>query len=229
MNADDSLGFGFIAQEVAEVLPHLVSQVNDGTLTLSQGGMMPFVVKAIQEQQSSLVKLDSRISDGEIGTSTILFFDAPNERLHSLFALNMNNLDIENVKSIRSASGNWSLDEEGVLVVKEIKTEKLCIGQTCITENELKTILQTANISSFIPDVSEPDNIASVESTTTPPEEESLGDETGDAESSAEETPIGVDSEEQSTGETTESETEVPLSEPASTEEIPGADNEPSE
>jgi len=46
-----------------------------------------------------------------------------------------------NVKSIASKSGNWSIDENGLLTVKEVHTDKLCLGQTCVTEEQLKALL----------------------------------------------------------------------------------------
>ncbi len=60
--------------------------------------------------------------------------------------LDMNGFAIINVKSIASLSGKWSIDENGLLVTKEIHTEKLCVGLTCVTEEELKTLLQNAGL-----------------------------------------------------------------------------------
>jgi hypothetical protein len=67
--------------------------------------------------------------------------------IRSMSALDLSAFDIKNIRALRSASGLWSLTEDGVLSVKEIRSEKLCLGTTCITENELKMILQTANVS----------------------------------------------------------------------------------
>ncbi len=62
MNVDNSIAYGFIAQEVDDVLPHLVSTGPSGNLTLSQGGMIPFIVGSIQEQQEMITKLDERVT-----------------------------------------------------------------------------------------------------------------------------------------------------------------------
>jgi hypothetical protein len=41
--------------------------------------------------------------------------------------------------------------EKGIAKVKELRTEKLCVGETCITESELKTMLNNNNTSSVAP------------------------------------------------------------------------------
>ena len=48
---------GFIAQEVESILPELVSTSANGYKSLSQVGMIPFLVQAIQEQQDQLDSL----------------------------------------------------------------------------------------------------------------------------------------------------------------------------
>ena len=60
--------------------------------------------------------------------------------------INLNGRALRSVASIASASGNWSIDESGVLRVKEVHAEKLCLGETCVTEGELRTIMQTAGL-----------------------------------------------------------------------------------
>ncbi len=55
------LGVGFIAQEVRKVLPRLVTVAPgpnpDGILMLSQEGMTPYIVRAIQQQQAEIEAL----------------------------------------------------------------------------------------------------------------------------------------------------------------------------
>ena len=62
------------------------------------------------------------------------------------FFMDMKEADIVNARSLLSSNGNWSIDENGKLTVKEIQTDKLCIGQTCVTENELKALLEKRGI-----------------------------------------------------------------------------------
>lgn len=62
---DDRLEHGFIAQEVEEVIPGLVSlgMWEDGTERkfLSTKEMIPYLVAAIQEQQKEIEELRSRL------------------------------------------------------------------------------------------------------------------------------------------------------------------------
>lgn len=48
---------GFFAQEVQQVLPDLVGNSRDGKLTLNSMGMVPYLVKAIQELQNEVTEL----------------------------------------------------------------------------------------------------------------------------------------------------------------------------
>ena len=58
-NSDQSLNLGFIAQDVKLVMKELVSEGNDPlkTLTLNYNGIIPVLVKAIQEQQKQIDNL----------------------------------------------------------------------------------------------------------------------------------------------------------------------------
>ncbi len=79
---------------------------------------------------------------------------------------------ILNVKSIAGLDGKWSISEEGLLVVKEVHTEKLCVGLTCVTEDELKTLLQTAGINNAPAGGSGEGDGGTVSGDSTPPQEE---------------------------------------------------------
>ena len=59
-------------------------------------------------------------------------------------ALNLNNHDLLNVRSI--IGQNWRIDESGVLTVKELRAERLCLGETCVGETELRRILDRADL-----------------------------------------------------------------------------------
>ncbi|MDP3784687.1 MAG: DUF5011 domain-containing protein, partial [bacterium] len=87
-------------------------------------------------------KFDAELADGK-GLPTI---DQKTGKVSAGGILNMAGEDIVNVRKILSASGNWSIDDNGKLVVKEIQTDKLCIGQTCVTEAELKALLENAGV-----------------------------------------------------------------------------------
>ena len=108
--------------------------------------------------------LSDSIKNGDINMGDVWILDRVNGQIKSLTSLDMSNFDITNVRTIKSSTDKWSLSEEGVLTVKEIKAEKLCLGQTCVTESELKMLLQTANLSSL----SSPSSVSSSGSGSTP-------------------------------------------------------------
>lgn len=66
------------------------------------------------------------VSAGNLNDALIV--SAASGRIKSQYILDMSDKDIVNVRAILSASGNWSFDENGKLVVKEIETGKLKVG-----------------------------------------------------------------------------------------------------
>ncbi len=59
---DKPLSFGFVAQEVAEVYPNLVTKLGDGHIALNYEGLIPVAVSAIQEQQKQIEAKDAEIA-----------------------------------------------------------------------------------------------------------------------------------------------------------------------
>ena len=53
--------FGFIAQELKEVLPEVVIEGDDGVLSVDYGKLATVAIKAIQEQQSQIDELREMI------------------------------------------------------------------------------------------------------------------------------------------------------------------------
>lgn len=53
--------FGFIAQELQPVFPELVSQNNEGYLSIDYMGLIPVIVEAIKEQKTALEKQEAEI------------------------------------------------------------------------------------------------------------------------------------------------------------------------
>ncbi|MCX6714080.1 MAG: hypothetical protein NTV48_03195, partial [Candidatus Vogelbacteria bacterium] len=98
----------------------------------------------------SYTHIDSQISQGQINITSPWTLDEATGQIKLYASLDLSNLDIVNVRSITSASGNWSIDEAGNLVTKSIKTDKLCLGVTCVTEGELQILLNKAQISPIL-------------------------------------------------------------------------------
>ena len=53
---------------------------------------------------------------------------------------------IDSLNMAISATGNWNLGTNGVLTITEIKTDKFCIGSTCIDESTLRAILKSSGV-----------------------------------------------------------------------------------
>ena len=56
-NASTSLQYGFVAQEIEQVLPELVSEGADGYKSVNYIGVIPVLTQAIQEQQTEIEQL----------------------------------------------------------------------------------------------------------------------------------------------------------------------------
>jgi hypothetical protein len=75
------VGAGLIAQEVEEYLPELVHVDEDGMYSLNYTGFIPYLIKAVQEQQEEIKEKDARISELE---NRINELELRLERLESL-------------------------------------------------------------------------------------------------------------------------------------------------
>jgi hypothetical protein len=64
-NMDKEKHFGFIAQEVEEVLPELVRQDSQGKKILNYNELVPYLVRAIQEQQKEIEELKAQIQNSK--------------------------------------------------------------------------------------------------------------------------------------------------------------------
>ncbi len=88
-------------------------------------------------------KLDKAVTSGTIGDGQSSFWglDQTSGRLKYIAGLDLNDFDMINVKAIRGSANKWSIDAFGNMIVGQITANKLCIGTTCIDENDLKQIL----------------------------------------------------------------------------------------
>ncbi|MEK7576971.1 MAG: hypothetical protein AAB482_04750, partial [Patescibacteria group bacterium] len=91
--------------------------------------------------------LDSQVAS--IATSTEPWtVNLATGKLNTSYALNLGGQSIENVKSIVSASGNWSISENGDLIVKSIKADDITTKNLEVTQTGV-TIHDTANNSPY--------------------------------------------------------------------------------
>lgn len=124
---------GFIAQEVAKVMPELVTDGKwiDGSTRkfLQTAGMTPYIVGAIQELNANLESLT---------------LPATTENITQTFA-----------ERFFGGLAAWLADASNGIGNIFAKTytakEKLCIKNTCVTEAQLQTLLQNANVSPTSP------------------------------------------------------------------------------
>jgi len=63
---DDQRQLGLIAQELREVVPELVHQdARSGLLSVNYSGLLPVMIKAVQEQQELIKRLEARVAELE--------------------------------------------------------------------------------------------------------------------------------------------------------------------
>jgi hypothetical protein len=53
---------GFIAQEVEQILPEFISEDTNGFKIMGDSGFVPYLIKALQEQQTKIQELEARIT-----------------------------------------------------------------------------------------------------------------------------------------------------------------------
>ena len=128
--------FGFIAQELEQSLINnnyagagMVSTDNLGIKSVRYNDLFSPIVKSIQELDAKLNILSSA-TNTQLSTTTLasLLSLASTTNLISgnIFYtanLDLNNYSLLNVKSISSASGNWSISEDGTIKAKTLSTD----------------------------------------------------------------------------------------------------------
>ncbi len=129
--------FGFIAQDVEEQFPELVTESLwvDGTKRkfLNQGGLMPYVVGAIKEQQETLEDMLATGSSTKGASSPFYrFFDGNEDTVW------------ERLVAFAQDMGDGVLELTGlqaaVVYSSRIETDELCLDGNCITSfGELNT------------------------------------------------------------------------------------------
>ncbi|MDP3935358.1 MAG: DUF5011 domain-containing protein, partial [Candidatus Giovannonibacteria bacterium] len=97
-------------------------------------------------------RLDGALTNADLTQTNAWIVDQTTGRVKTSYALDLDNKDIVNVQRILSASGLWSIDENGKLIAREIETQKLTVtgpqgitildratgGQVCVySENNI--------------------------------------------------------------------------------------------
>jgi hypothetical protein len=120
----DPKHIGFIAQEMEQVFPNLVStDINTGLKSISYATITPYLVKAIEEMDLKVKDLSS------LDTSSVT----------SLGYL---------IKSLLADVGNNITDlYASVIHGDRVETKTLCVGSTCVTEEQfLKMVNNSATV-----------------------------------------------------------------------------------
>jgi hypothetical protein len=131
-NIDQEKHFGFISQEVEEVLPELIRQDSQGKKLLNYNEFIPFLVQALKEQQKEIEELKLALNEyGILGTSS--------EATSSEQSI----LDRFTLAIKKSLEKLGLFIENGIAKVKEIVTEKLT-AEVVVTK-EIKTERITTN------------------------------------------------------------------------------------
>jgi len=122
-------GIGFVAQEVEKIIPEVVSG-EEGHKGISYGGLTPVLVKAIQEQQEQIEELKTQLTQLTVSQDPNTGRIVPQQT------------DIK----IQLLSLGLVVNENGVLEVRRVRTQELCVGSVCVNEEQLKELLEKAGI-----------------------------------------------------------------------------------
>ena len=119
--------YGFVAQDVEDVYPQFVSEGPNGYKKISYSSFIPVAIEGIKQ-------LDLRLDEVETGTTSV-------EQLTN---------DDSFVKKVATAVTD--ILKQGTqtfqtLVAQErVRAPELCAGSTCVTENQLKKLLQKNSV-----------------------------------------------------------------------------------
>jgi len=129
---------GVIAQELYEIYPMAVTVPNpnnpDGIWQVDYSSITPLIIKSIQDQQIEILDLQLK-SVYQFNSSTAS---------SSIVSIFMNFLSDESDKIINGIVTMKELIADKI-TAKEIKTNNLCIGDTCITEEQFKQAFTNQN------------------------------------------------------------------------------------
>ena len=168
-DAVSSTRIGFIAQEMEQIFPQFVSAGNNGIKGIAYGSLTPVLVEAIKEQQGEILNI-ALILPANFTSTTMngLKIDENILTTEIITGQELDNFDWLVKNSLKKLG---MLIKDGVAKLKELVAGKitaqneLCVGSTCMNENQLKTLLQD-NSQSLTPEpaptTSESSNVSEV-------------------------------------------------------------------
>ena len=121
-NPLQTINYGLVAQEVQQVAPELVTTDDNGFFAVRYGYLPYLTIEALKELNLKVDSLASSTSEENVGFAASFF--------KNVFA---------RVTASFADAANGITD----LFVKRAHTDELCVGSTCITEEQLKAVLQT--------------------------------------------------------------------------------------
>jgi hypothetical protein len=144
---DDTLRYGFIAQDVEKIFPEFVSTDEKGLRSVAYGAFTPALVEAIKAQQTQIDGLKLVLSaTGAIGNASSTSELASGGGVGQWLAKALETL------GLGLQNGVASLKEvvADSISSKTVNTEQMCIkgsdGETvCVSKDELKQILQNSS------------------------------------------------------------------------------------
>jgi hypothetical protein len=134
---------GFLAQDVEGIIPNAVSKLETANFAdqrqLDYNQLITMSIGAIKELDARTALLQSAI-----GSSTDLFATSSIQ----MELAKQNTSLLSEFAAFFTGTGNWMQARVSAatgffknIFAKEITTDKLCVGQTCVTEDQLKTLL----------------------------------------------------------------------------------------
>ncbi|MFH1392762.1 MAG: tail fiber domain-containing protein, partial [Patescibacteria group bacterium] len=148
----DTVMYGFVAQELMSVIPEMVKQGGDGYYWYNPSGFEAVLTAGMQELGMKIASLSEqfRITDssGSAGFSeirdmgTLQGSDMGNSVFQSVISVFSNFFEIVFEKGLLRVASVIT----NKLSAVEVETKKLCVGETCVTEPELKKLLEKNNI-----------------------------------------------------------------------------------
>ena len=117
---------GFSAQNVQLAIPEVVGTDPQGFLTLQNRPLVAASINAIKELNHKLEDLATTSPDPEVDNFTNRFFSSLFARLTAWFADTANGIN-----DFFARVGDFG----------QVNTDELCVGATCVTEDQFKSLL----------------------------------------------------------------------------------------